>query len=92
MPNISKFNIQEIFSDNSGKSSASSFGGVITVVLSVITFTYACFSHYEMAITQSVIMAGIGSALLGVNKWRDSTTPIVEETVEPDKTDTTETS
>jgi len=76
MLDIKKFNIQEIFNDNSGKTSSTSTSGFITVVLSVICFAYSCFTKYEVGITNSVVMVGIGSALLGVNKWRESSLPV----------------
>lgn len=83
MLNINKFNWKQMLSDNSGKTSASSVCGVLTCFVASIVFAYASFTHYELGISQSVIMAGIGSALLGVHKWRDSIIPVSPDATEP---------
>lgn len=87
MLDINRFSWKQALSDNSGKTSASSIGGILLVFISSIVFGYASFTKYELGITQSVIMAGIGSALLGVHKWRDSLTPVSPDATEPEKTD-----
>lgn len=75
--NISKFNFSELFSNDTGKTSMSATMGGILVFISSIVFAYASFTKYELGITQSVIMAGIGSTLLGIRKYMNNkeTTP-----------------
>lgn len=72
-PNISKFSWPELFSNETGKTSASGFTGVIISLVGTLCFFMGCvdkmfFTNSVDIITQSIILVGIGVALLGVRK------------------------
>ncbi len=72
-PNISKFSWGELFSNETGKTSASGFTGVIISLVGTLCFFMGCldkmfFTKSVDIITQSIILVGIGVALLGVRK------------------------
>jgi hypothetical protein len=72
-PNISKFSWAELFSNETGKTSASGFAGVIISLVGTLCFLMGCidkmfFTKSVDIITQSIILVGIGVTLLGVRK------------------------
>lgn len=72
-PNISKFSVAELFSNESGKTSGSGFVGLVVSVVGTFCFFLGCidkmfFSNSADIITQSIILVGIGTTLLGVRK------------------------
>jgi hypothetical protein len=72
-PNISKFSWSELFSNETGKTSASGFAGVIISLVGTLCFLMGCidkmfFTKSVDIITQSIILVGIGVTLLGVRK------------------------
>ena len=72
-PNISKFSWAELFSNETGKTSASGFAGVIISLVGTLCFIMGCidkmfFTKSVDIITQSIILVGIGVTLLGVRK------------------------
>lgn len=78
--NISKFSLAEIFSNNDGKSSGTAFTGVIICLVGTLCFFLGCIdkmwiTHTTDVITQSIVLVGIGAALLGVRKVVSSKTP-----------------
>lgn len=78
--NVSKFSFHEIFSNNDGKSSGTAFVGVIVSLVGTLCFFLGCIdkmwiTHTVDVITQSIVLVGIGAALLGVRKVVSSKTP-----------------
>jgi len=72
--NIAKFSLPEMFNDNTGKSSASAVIGVIVAFIGAISFAYCVIiKNLELGM-QAVTVIGIGSSLLGVNKWMNTRT------------------
>jgi hypothetical protein len=72
-PDISKFSWGELFSNETGKTSASGFAGVIISLVGTLCFFMGCvdkmfFTKSVDIITQSIILVGIGVTLLGVRK------------------------
>jgi hypothetical protein len=72
-PNISKFSWAELFSNETGKTSASGFAGVVISLVGTLCFFMGCidkmfFTNSVDIITQSIILVGIGVTLLGVRK------------------------
>lgn len=72
-PDISKFSWSELFSNETGKTSASGFTGVIICLVGTLCFLMGCvdkmfFTKSVDIITQSIILVGIGVTLLGVRK------------------------
>ena len=66
--NISKFCWKEMLSDNTGKTSASSFTGVLCILTGLITFAFSIFFSKENFITHAITVIETGALLLGVNK------------------------
>ncbi len=71
--NVSKFSMSEVFSNNDGKSSGTAFVGVIVSLVGTLCFFLGCIdkmwlTHSIDVITQSIVLVGIGAALLGVRK------------------------
>jgi hypothetical protein len=62
------FSWSELVSNNTGKTSASGFTGVITILVGCLTFLWGCFFNHKEILDQSVIIIGLGSTLLGVRK------------------------
>jgi hypothetical protein len=72
-PNISKFSWAELFSNETGKTSASGFTGVIISLVGTLCFFMGCIDKMFISkevdiITQSIVFVGIGVTLLGVRK------------------------
>jgi hypothetical protein len=63
-----KFSWSELVSNNSGKTSGSGFTGVITILSGCLAFLWGSFFNHQEVLTQSVMVIGLGSALLGVRK------------------------
>jgi hypothetical protein len=72
-PDISKFSWAELFSNETGKTSASGFTGVVICLVGTLCFFLGCIDKMFISkeidiITQSIVFVGIGVALLGVRK------------------------
>jgi hypothetical protein len=72
-PDISKFSWGELFSNETGKTSASGFTGVIIALVGTLCFFMGCidkmfFTKSVDIITQSIVLVGMGVTLLGVRK------------------------
>lgn len=71
--NVSKFSFAEIFSDQNGKSSGTSFCGIIITIVGTICFLLGCIDKMWITkttdiITQSITFVLIGASLLGLKK------------------------
>lgn len=73
---IAKFSWAEMFNDNTGKTCVSSFAGLIVTLIGAGTFAYTTIIKSLELTTQSVIVIGIGAALLGVNKVMNGKPPV----------------
>jgi hypothetical protein len=62
------FSWSELVSNNTGKTSASGFTGVITILSGCLAFLWGTFFNHSEVLNQSVMVIGLGSALLGVRK------------------------
>jgi hypothetical protein len=74
---ISKFSWAELFSNESGKTSATAFCGVVICISGTLTFVLGCIdkmwvTHTIDVINQSIMFVTIGAALMGVRKVVDS--------------------
>ncbi len=83
--NKKKFSLGELFSNESGKTSATAFCGVIICISGTLTFVLGCIDKMWITntidvITQSIMFVGIGAALMGVRKVVDS-----KNTVDPNQ-------
>lgn len=92
MPNISKFNFQEIFSNDNGKSSGSGFAGVIICLVCAVSFLMGVvdkmfISHTSDVMNSTIGFATLGAGLLGVRKFMQNKTSDV--CITPDKHDDT---
>jgi len=86
--NMSKFSWAELFSNNSGKTSGSGFVGVIVSLVGTLCFLMGCldkmfFTNSIDIITQSIILVGIGTTLLGVRKVISGVKPNETKAEEP---------
>lgn len=72
MPNINEFNWKEMFSNDTGKTSASSFGGIITILCACIGFIIGCITKNDIILNASTTFILSGSALLGVRKFMNN--------------------
>lgn len=73
-PDISKFSWQELFSEQSGKTSGTAFTGIIVSIAGTICFILGCIDKMWInksidIITQSITLVLIGASLLGLKKW-----------------------
>jgi sulfite exporter TauE/SafE len=84
---MNRFSIKELFSDNSGKTSASSFVGVIVTLVGTSIFAYCSIIKNLELVSQAVMVIGLGAALLGVNKVMNGK-PISETTEVTDEKET----
>ena len=92
---ISKFSWAEIFSNDSGKSSGTSFVGIIICLVGTLCFFLGCIDKMWISksidiITQSLTFVLIGASLMGVKKivgGKDSSSS--SETTTTDATTTT---
>jgi hypothetical protein len=73
-----KFSWSELVSNESGKTSASGFTGVITILVGCLTFLWGCFFNHKEILDQSVMVIGLGSALLGVRKIKKDNNSLTE--------------
>jgi hypothetical protein len=73
LSNISKFSWAELFSNDNGKTSGTAFVGIVVSLVGTLCFFLGCVdkmwvTHSIDVITQSIVLVGIGAALLGVRK------------------------
>jgi hypothetical protein len=74
--NISKFSFAELCSNNSGKTSAASTSGIYLILLAGITFAYGIYTKDSIAITNSVLVLGMGTSLILGKKIMDGKNPV----------------
>ena len=72
-----KFSWGELFSNETGKTSATAFCGVVICISGTLTFVLGCIdkmwvTHTIDVINQSIMFVTIGAALMGVRKVVDS--------------------
>ena len=67
--NISKFNWQEMFSNDSGKTSMSAFCGGLTTLCACIALIIGCITKNTEILNTSCFFVGAGCGLLGVRKF-----------------------
>lgn len=79
---MGSFSWKEMFSDNTGKTSGSSFTGVIVTLVGTGIFAYTSIIKSLELVTQAVIVIGLGAALLGVNKVMNGK-PVVQDVPDP---------
>jgi hypothetical protein len=63
-----QFSWSEMVSNETGKTSASGFSGVITILSGCLAFLWGSFFNHAEVLNSSVMVIGLGSALLGVRK------------------------
>ncbi len=78
--NVKKFSWSELFANETGKTSATAFCGVIVCISGTLTFVLGCIdkmwvTHTVDVINQSIMFVTIGVALMGVRKVIDSKNP-----------------
>lgn len=82
---ISKFSWPELFSNSTGKTSASAFCGVIICLVGTLCFFLGCIDKMWISnsidiITQSITFVLIGASLLGIRKIASSKTDNIDMT------------
>lgn len=82
----SKFEWAQLFNNENGKTSASSFAGLIVTIVGTTAFLIELYRRDTVMMEHCVTLIGIGSALLGVRKWMNTkVTPESYETgTDPD--------
>ena len=80
MADINKFSFAQMTSNSDGKTSGSGTMGILICTVGAICFLMGCvdkmFISKDMdVITQSIVFVGIGSALLGYRKSKESSSP-----------------
>lgn len=85
--NIKEFSWAELFSNESGKTSATAFCGVVICISGTLCFVLGCVDKMYVSktidiITQSIVFVGIGATLMGVRKVFDSNKSESNTTVE----------
>ena len=78
--NKKKFSWSELFSNESGKTSATAFCGVVICISGTLCFVLGCLDKMYVSktvdiITQSIVFVGIGATLMGVRKVFDTSKP-----------------
>jgi hypothetical protein len=78
--NKKKFSWSELFSNETGKTSATAFCGVVICISGTLCFILGCLDKMYVSktvdiITQSIVFVGIGATLMGVRKVYDSKSP-----------------
>jgi hypothetical protein len=78
---LDRFSWGELFSNESGKTSATAFCGVIICLAGTATFVLGCIdkmwiTHSLDVINQSIMFVTIGAALMGVRKVVDTKNPV----------------
>jgi hypothetical protein len=63
-----QFSWSEMVANNTGKTSASGFTGVVTILCGCAGFLWGSFFNHSEVLNQSVFVIGLGSALLGIRK------------------------
>lgn len=94
MPNISKFNFSELFSNDNGKTSGSGFAGVIICLVCAICFIAGVIdkmfiSHTTDVMDKCISFVMWGAGLLGVRKFMQNKVASTEETTTPEKPEET---
>ena len=87
---IDKFSFAQMTSNSDGKTSSSGTMGVLICTVGAICFILGCvdkmFISKDMdVITQSIVFVGIGSALLGYRKSRETTVSVNDDITSADK-------
>lgn len=90
MPNISKFNFSEIFSNDNGKTSGSGFAGVIICLVCAICFVAGVvdkmfLSHTSDVMDKCISFVMWGAGLLGVRKFMQNKIAPEEEKPQEEK-------
>jgi hypothetical protein len=83
-PNIGKFSFGELTSNTNGKTSGSGTAGIYIVAIGGLCFILGCVDKMFLKgttdiITQSIVLIGIGAALLGYRKSKDANVNIPEQ-------------
>lgn len=74
---IEKFSLAQMTSNSNGKTSGSGSMGVLICTIGAVCFLLGCIdkmwiTHSIDIVTQSIIFVGIGAALLGYRKSKDT--------------------
>ena len=87
MADINKFSFAQMTSNSDGKTSGSGTMGILICTVGAICFLMGCVDKMFISkdldvITQSIVFVGIGSALLGYRKSKESssTTTVADTT------------
>lgn len=75
---ISKFSVAELFSNNSGKTSATAFMGIFFGIVSGVAFIFGCFIKDPLIINSSTTVIMLSSGLILGKKIVDGKMPISE--------------
>lgn len=76
---INKFNWQELFSNDTGKTSMSALMGGLCVLCSCIALIIGCITKNNEILSTSVFFCGAGCGLLGVRKFVNNKETITNE-------------
>jgi hypothetical protein len=76
-PDIDKFSFGQLTSNSDGKTSGSGTAGLYIVAIGGVCFLLGCvdkmfFGNTIDIVTQSIVLIGIGAALLGYRKSKDN--------------------
>lgn len=86
-PDINKFSFGQLTSNSDGKTSGSGTAGLYIVAIGGLCFILGCidkmfFGNTIDIVTQSIVLVGIGAALLGYRKSKDSPIQVSDEVKE----------
>lgn len=73
---MNKISFAEMLSNNSGKTSGASAGGLFLILVAGCTFVYGCIIKNSEIISNSVMVLGMGSGLVLGKKIVDGRLPI----------------
>jgi hypothetical protein len=82
-PDIDKFSFGQLTSNSDGKTSGSGTAGLYIVAIGGVCFMLGCvdkmfFGNNIDIVTQSIVLIGIGAALLGYRKSKDKGVTVEE--------------
>ena len=82
-PDIDKFSFGQLTSNSDGKTSGSGTAGLYIVAIGGVCFILGCvdkmfFGNNIDIVTQSIVLIGIGAALLGYRKSKDKGVTVEE--------------